>query len=231
MCRDEDYLLAARVAQQHHERDAVLDRHSLLGVEAVDELDVLARHQREERGAVHDTAAILGCGARPLAVDGLVAERLERRLEELLEVVELDQREQVGVHRADGLHQLVPPRFPRKLRGVHLLNFRLLLSAQNAIRVRLEPLILVLAVFTALKGLGLDLRAPVGGQPEAVKEPRLLVVAQIAGEDVVLPHPNRAALARRLPLEPLDLRLECVPLLGMLSDGRLQLRLPAAHCL
>ena len=81
-----------------------------------------------------DAAAILRACSRALLVDRRVPSLAQRRVE-LLVVIELDQRQQVGIHRADHAQQPVSSRRPREAALVLRFDGCLLLGCQEALHV------------------------------------------------------------------------------------------------
>lgn len=172
--------------QQAHERDAVLVRLLRHGIVPVHVLLDHRRAQLEDVPLPREAAPVMAGRARPLRPHGVVAERLQPRLEEVVKMVALHEREHVGVERRDALHETLLAHVPREDVSIHGLDFGDLHVSQNATHVVWPAHIEVLAVGSTFDVLFADGLPPFRRELDAIKEPRLSVVPEIAGQNVVL---------------------------------------------
>mmetsp|Transcript_110380 Transcript_110380/g.276344 ORF Transcript_110380/g.276344 Transcript_110380/m.276344 type:complete len:277 (-) Transcript_110380:80-910(-) len=178
-------------SKQDHQRATVLHQGACFWIYSVDEVDAVTRHELELLPLPEEGAPVVRGLPRPLSVDAVVAVLREGRPEKVVEVVALNERDNVGVEVCGLLNKPLPPRLPPEVSVIQVLNAPDLVLGQDAANVVGPALIPELARDRiSLVELVHNLRATLltlrRSQIHAVQEPRLCVLAQVAGEDVVL---------------------------------------------
>mmetsp|Transcript_27355 Transcript_27355/g.80105 ORF Transcript_27355/g.80105 Transcript_27355/m.80105 type:complete len:483 (+) Transcript_27355:54-1502(+) len=107
--RDEGEPPTRSVLQQRKQPDPVLVRLAAFWIDSVNKLKRSGVDEREFVALEEDATAVFGAQAWPLLVDRAVPVLLKLDFEVLLVVVQLDQREQVGIHGSDDIQQLRLP--------------------------------------------------------------------------------------------------------------------------